>query len=260
MIMKKSNIVVLLLTILGILTSCSSFTDCEKIENRQLFILVDLSDKQLFEVIESDINQNFANFMQTTKLGEVQPCQQFTLSMAHFGGKDELEISSKSIAIIKKGLSYEEEKELANPLPLKNFMSQKIAEYKGLTSDSLVTSRTNIANVLVKTINQSELESHNTFLLFTDGIENNDYVNLYKAIPGENEISDVVKKIVEPSVLDRFLKLKEAGLQCKIIMVLKPDLQKKADSRAIQSFWINVFKELSLECQFIDNLSNKVEL
>ncbi len=258
--MKKNSIILLLLAILGFCSSCSSNTKCEKIEKRQLFILMDLSDKKLFEKIESDISQNFPIFMQQTKLGDIQPCQQFTLCMAHFGGEDMLNVSSKSIAIQRKGLSYEEEKELANPIPLRDFMVQKIAEYKQLTNDSLITSKTNIASVLVKSINQSEPESQNVFLLFTDGVENNDYVNLYKVIPEERDISDVVRKIVEPSVLEKFSTLKQEGLQCKIIMVLKPDPQKRVNSRAIQTFWINVFNELGLECQFIDNLSNKVDL
>ncbi len=258
--MKTYNIVFLLMLIIVFFSSCSSVTDRDRIEKRQLFIIMDLSDKELFEEIDSDISQNFQNFMQQTKLGNILPCQQFTLSLAHFGGEDILDVSSKSIAIPRKGLSHEEENELANPIPLRNLMVQKIQEYRQLTNDSLITSKTNIANVLVKSINQSEIESRNVFLLFTDGVENNDYVNLYKVMPNDKDISDVVKKIVEPSVLEKFLTLKQQGLQCRIIMVLKREPKNMVNRRAIKSFWINVFKELGLEYQFIDNLSNQVNL
>lgn len=198
--------------------------------------------------------------MQRTGLGNISPCKSFALSFVHLGGQETLDISTQTIAINRKGLSREEEKRLANPLPLVQLMKNKLDEYNRLTNDPVVTSSTNIANILIKSINQADLASENVFLLMTDGVENNAQLNLYKEFPKESEYSEVIEKLIEPSELEKYRQHKQQGLNVKVIMVLKSDPAGNIDRRKIKAYWISVFKGLELNYQFIDNLSNQVEL
>ncbi len=260
MITQKIILILKVLTIVSILPSCTSLIKCEYIEESHSFLLLDVSDKKLFKVIENDLTDNFPDFMQRTRLGSISPCKSFTLSIANFSGYESLDISSKTIAINRKGLSREEEKRLANPKPLVKLMRDRIDDYRHLTDDPEITSSTNIANVLVKSINQANTEADNLFLLFTDGIENNVHLNLYSRIPMGKDIPQLIGKLIEATVLNKFHQLQGQGLQAKIVMVLKSDPTGKVDQRAIKSFWKEVFEELELPYQFIDNLSNHVEL
>lgn len=259
--MKTRTLIFSLILLVGIsISSCSSLVECDSIKERHAFILMDVSDKTLFAEIEHDLNSNFPGFMQRTGLGEISPCECFTFSFAHFGGQETLKIASKSIAINRKGLSREEERRLSNPTPLVQLMKSKLDEYNELTNDRTIVSSTNIANVLVKSINQAEPESDNIFLLFTDGVENSRNLNLYKEKPDAEDLSFLMQHVIEPTELERFQQLKDQGLKAEIIMVLKAEPKNKVDRRYVKSFWMNFFDQLELPYQFIDNLSNQVAI
>lgn len=245
--------------ILLLASSCTSMIECEQIETRHAFLIMDLSDKELFIESESDIKNNFPGFIQRTGLGSISACERFSLSFAHVGAQETLKISSDSIVLSRKGLSREEEHRLTSPAPIIRLIKNTLADYSVLTEDPAVNSSTTIANVLLKAINFANVESENVFLVFTDGVEYNTYLNLYKHIP-ENGHSELIKKLIEPSVLEAFRKHQRQGLQAKVIMVLKSEPTGKVDRRSIQQFWIDLFEELDLNYQFIDNLSNKIEL
>jgi len=247
-------------TMLCLTSSCSSMIECDRTEKRHAFILIDLSDKDLFSEVESDLKENFPGFMQRTGLGNISPCESFALSIAHFGGQETLDISTQTIAINRRGLSREEEKRLANPKPLVQLMKNKLAEYNRLTDDPVVTSSTSIANILLKSINQADLASENVFLLMTDGVENNAQLNLYKGLPEEAEYLELIERLIEPSELEAYRQHKQQGLTAKVIMVLKSEPGGNIDRRKIKAFWISIFEGLELDYQFIDNLSNQVEL
>lgn len=258
----KKNIILLLGVLLAAVAiwSCASLIDCEEIRERHAFILMDVSDKALFRDIENDLKSNFPGFMQRTGLGNIAPCECFTFSFAHFGGKETLKIASRSIAINRKGLSRDEERRLANPTPLVQLMRTKIDEYNKLTDDREIISNTNIANVLIKTINQAEPSADNIFLLFTDGVENSQHLNLYRDKPANHELGSLLTRMIEPAELEKFRLLRDRGLQAEIVMVLKSEPTKKVDRRYIKTFWINIFEQLQLPYQFVDNLSNQVEI
>ncbi|MEX0813700.1 MAG: hypothetical protein WD048_15890 [Chitinophagales bacterium] len=260
--MRTSTILFLLsiATLICLLSSCSSMIECDQVEKRHAFILMDLSDKELFKEIESDLKGNFPGFMQRTSLGNISPCEQFSLSFAHFGGQETLDISTQSISITRKGLSGEEERRLANPKPLVELMREKTVEYNALTDDTVVTSSTSVANILLKAIIQADVDAENYFLILSDGVEYNEHLSLYDSIPGSEKVSTLYKEIIEPSVIGEFRQRQQQGLQAKIIMVLKSEPKGNVSRRKIKAFWISVFKELELEYQFIDNLSNKVIL
>ncbi len=240
--------------------SCSSLIECESISQRQLTMLMDVSDSALFNGIEKDIKTNFPVFMSKTKLGNISPCQSFTLSFAHLSSRDALEISSQNIKITRKRQSVKEENKEANPAPLMQLLMQKMDDYRLLSKQPAMTTGSNIVNVLLKAINQSNQDAENTILLFSDMAENNTQLNLYKKIPDKNEIPQVIDKLIEPSVMEKFKQLQQEGIPIKVVVVLKPEPAGRTNQRNIKIFWTQVFKTLKLNVEFIDNLSNQIDI
>lgn len=240
--------------------SCSSLIECESISQRQLTMLVDVSDSILFNGIDKDIKTNFPVFMQKSKLGNISPCQSFKLSFAHLSSQDALELSSETIKITRKRQSTKEENKEANPAPLIKLLKQKMDDYHLLSKQPEMTTGSNIANVLLKAINQSNPGAENAILLFSDMVENNAQLNLYKKIPEKKDIQQVIEKLIEFSVLEKYKQLQQEGLQIKIVVVLKPEPAGRTNQRNIKIFWTEVFKALKLNVQFIDNLSNQIEV
>jgi hypothetical protein len=259
--MKSQNLISLLLVIItATFYACNSLTECDHIIDREGILLIDVSDKKLYADIENDLKTNFPGFMERTGLGNISPCQNFKLSFAHLSGKEALDLSSQSIGIARKGQSRKEEKRQADPAPLVQLMAKKINDYKQLTEDAQMTAGSNIANVLLKTIIQSNADAETTILLFSDMVENNPQLNLYKKIPSAEDVHGVIEKLIEPAVLTKFKTLKEEGLETKVIIVMKSEPNGKTNQRNVKNFWIEVFRELKLNVQFIDNLSNSVVL
>lgn len=242
------------------LSSCTSLIECDQITKRNELFLIDVSDEKLFSAIEDDLNKNFPGFMQRTGLGNITPCQSLKLSFAHLSARDELNMASASIAITRKGLSKKEEQKRANPAPLVQMMQKKVNEYRQLSKDASMTTGSNIANVLLKAINQADDGEETDIFLFSDMVENNKQLNLYNAVPAAKDIPAVTKQMIEPSVLEKFRQRQKEGLIVKIVVALKPEPGGKIKQRSMKEFWTSVFKELKLDVQFIDNLSNSVEL
>lgn len=261
--MKTSKLILTLLAVVTLaMTSCNSITECENIEHTEAIILMDVSDPKLYSEIENDLTQNFPKFMQQTGLGVIKACQKFTLGFAHLSGKEALEVSAASISIDRRRQSKNAERSQSNPEPLVKLIQKKITDYRQLTEDPKMTAGSNIANVLFKSIIHANAESESVILLFTDGVENNALINFYKKIPSETEVATVIEKMIEPAVLEQFLKIQKQGLNARIVFVLKPEPANKTRLRDIRTFWTAFFKELKLDghVQFIDNLTIPVEL
>lgn len=258
--MKKQIFWVLIYLLMNILESCNSLIECDNITHRQATLLVDVSDKKLFDEIENDLTKNFPVFMQKTGLGNISPCESFTLSMVQISSDEELEVASASISISRKGQSKRKEKEESSPLLLVRLLKQKIIDYKQLVINPEVTTGTNICNVLLKSIIQTSPEAQNYFIVFSDMVENNDQLNLYRKIPDKTMIPQVLKNVIEPIVMNEFQERQRFGVQDKVIIVMKEEPNGKTNKRIVKDFWIEVFKELKLEVLFIDNLTNNLTL
>lgn len=241
-----------------VFSSCSSLIECETVVNRRLILEADVSDPRLFKEIESDLNSNFPGFMQRTALGNITACQSFTLSFAHLSAKDALDISSASIAISRRNQSVREEQSQANPAPLIKLMHSKLDEYRLLAGDSAMTAGSNIANVLLKTIIQTNPDEETHIVVFSDLVENNAELNLYKKIPSIAQVPQVIEQMIDPGVLDKFWQLQKQGVKPKVIVVMKSEPGGKTNQRAVKTFWVEVFKELKIDVQFVDNLSNEI--
>lgn len=257
---KQITILWLAFAIAFTLSSCNSLTECDSINQRQATFLMDVSDKKLFADIENDLSTNFPVFMQKSGLGNISPCQSFMLGFAQLSAGEALNIASATISINRKGQSKKKEQEQASPAPLIQLMRQQLTDYKSLTEDPQVTAGSNICNVLLKAINEANPDAENYFFVFSDMVENNAQLNLYKAIPDKKNMQQIAEKIIEPSVLQEFHKKQKSGVHTKVIVVLKAEPNGKTNQRQIKEFWIEIFKELKLDVQFVDNLTNNIEL
>ncbi len=247
------------LMLLAILTRCGSLTECDNIKPREAILLIDVTDKQLFTDIETDLNTNLPVFMKKTGLGDISPCESFTLTLVPISAKEGLESSSETIAITRKGQSYQAERKQANPAPLVQLLKTQLSSFKSLTDDKSNTSGSNIANVMVKALTHSNLEAETTLIIFSDMIENNQYLNMYRKIPSSEQLSEIVPQLIDPMVLEDFQSRQKEGLDANIIIVCKesPNIRINAKQREVKSFWAGFLSEMRLQnVQFMDNLTN----
>lgn len=256
--MKKTNFSLLVLLLICA-NACNSVIDCEHMIQKEAIFLLDVSDPQLFKDINDDLGENFAVFMKKTGLGVISPCERFTLTIAPLSSSLELEAKSASIAIPRQWQSKNVEKNQSNPLPLIQLMKEKITEYKEMTEDDKLTSGTVIMDVVLKAINRSDPESENTLVIMSDMMENNQFIKMYKTIPTEDKIDEMIEKLIDPTTLEEFKGLQSEGLSVDVIIVLKASSNETFNSkrRELKVFWLAFFKALEIEnVKFIDNLSN----
>lgn len=240
--------------------SCSSWVECDSMSKSQAIFMVDVSDQALYNTIQKDLSTNLSVFMKNTGLGSIDACQSFTLSMAHLSGKQSLDLASSTIALDKKGVSQQERKARTNPYPLVKLMKEQLVHLGTLTEMPEYTSSTNLANQIIKAVNQVDSKTETTLVVFSDFVENNKYLNLYRKIPKEEEVFDVLESAIESAALNRLRDRQSEGLNVRLIMVIKPEPANKINPRDIQAFWELLLTELGLEYQFIDNLTNPVTL
>ncbi|MDN5204579.1 hypothetical protein QQ008_24515 [Fulvivirgaceae bacterium BMA10] len=245
--------------LVGMLAGCNALTECENIKPREAILLIDVTDKQLFEDIEADLKANLPTFMAKTGLGNIAPCESFTLTLVPISAKEGLQATSETIAINRKGQSYQAEKQQASPAPLVNLLKGQLTEFKALTENDDLTSGSSIANVMIKALTHANLEAETTLIIFSDMIENNQYLNMYRHIPATEELSEVVPQLIDPLVLEEFQARQREGLDANIIIVCKDSPNKKVNARQrdVKSFWAGLLGEMKLHnIQFMDNLTN----
>ncbi len=222
-------------------------------------MLIDVTDENLFVEIESDLSDNLPVFMEKTGLAEISPCESFTLTLVPITAREGLDATSKTIAISRKGQSYQAERQQASPAPLVQLLKTQLTSYSGLTQDQSVTSGSNIANVMLKALTRSSPGSEITLIVFSDMIENNEYLNMYRNIPGEDQAEAVVNQLIDPVVMEAFKSRQQQGLDASILIVCKENqlTRVSTNTRDIRTFWSSLLNEIGLEhVQFVDNLSN----
>lgn len=241
------------------LAGCNALTECENVKPREAILLIDVTDKNLFADIEADLNANLPTFMAKTGLGEISQCESFTLTLVPISAKEGLQTASETIAINRKGQSYQAERQQASPAPLVNLLKAQLTAFKALTDDKAITSGSSIANVMVKAITHTNLEAETTLIIFSDMIENNQYLNMYRNIPATENLAEVVPQLIDPLVLQEFQVRQKEGLDVNIIIVCKdsPNIKINGRQREVKSFWAGLLSEMRLHnVQFMDNLSN----
>ena len=238
---------------------CNALTECESVKPREAILLIDVTDKELFADIEADLNANLPTFMAKTGLGEIEPCESFTLTLVPISSREGLQAASETIAITRKGQSYQAERRQASPAPLVNLLKAQLASFKALTDDKGITSGSSIANVIVKALTHADIEAETTLIIFSDMIENNQFLNMYRDIPASENVASIVPKLIDPMVLQEFQVRQREGLDANIIIVCKDSTNAKVNARQreVKSFWAGLLAEMRLRnVQFMDNLTN----
>lgn len=259
--MKNLLYTICIVSSLILLCRCGSVTECENISETEAIMLLDVSDPNLWLDIEIDITNNLPGFMQRIGLGSISPCQSFKLTIAHLSAKDKLELVSGSISLERKGLSKNNQKEKSNPAPLVQLIKSTIVKYKQLSQNPEMNIRSNIANTLFKAIVNTNKNSKNIFIVFSDMVENNKNVNFYKTIPTEKDISGTIEKLIDSDVLEKLKSFISQGVEIPIIVVLKQEPNGRVNIKDVKRFWNGFFNELKIQnVQFIDNLTNTVEI
>ncbi len=254
--MKKTFLSTALLTTV-LFNSCTSLTECKNITKTEEVMMIDVSDKKLFQNIRQDISDNLGNFMQKAGMGTIQECQSFKLSVAPVGSKEQLEITSETIAISQKNQSIRDQEQQADPSPLVAMLKNRLDQYEKLTDDKDVTAASTIVNTMLKAILQTDVDAESSVLLFTDGVEFNNYINMYRHIPSADEIPEVISKLIDKEVLNRFKTLQVEGVNPKVILILKPcPSPAKVNTRDVKAYWLELLKQLKLtNIQIADNLN-----
>jgi len=255
--MKRITLFVLF--ICALLAGCSKLTECEQIESRQAIMLIDVTDRALFDEIKSDLDSNLPVFMQKTGLAEISSCERFTISMVPITSKQGMHARSESIGITRKGQSYHAERQQADPAPLVNLIRTELTSYESMTNDQQITSGSNIANIILKALSQTDNGSHTTLIVFSDMIENNDYLNMYRYIPDSSEMQTAINNLIDPIGMDEFNKRQAQGLNSRILIVCKENPLENVDTsvRDVRAFWRRLFDALKVpNVEFLDNLSN----
>jgi hypothetical protein len=254
----KLSIFYAILVTLVLTSSCGKLIECEQVSSREAIMLIDVTDPDLFREIRSDITANLPVFMQQTGLAEISPCEQFTLTLVPITASEGLLARSETIAITRKGQSYRTEQQQANPAPLVNLIRTQLTSFGDMTEDVSVTSGSNIANVILKALTHSTPGNATTLIIFSDMIENNQYLNMYRHVPDSSEMEHVIKTLIDPIVLENFKTRQSEGLETEVLIVFKENqLNKvKTSTRDIRSFWSMLMGELGIQnVQFLDNLS-----
>lgn len=259
--MKKSTHIIsnLIILVAYIFTGCSSITECDRMQQDELFLLVDVTDPRLFERIQTDLELNFPAFMQRSGLGDIQACQSFTLHIAPIISEERLDLTSKSIAIQRRGQSAQAEQAQKNPGLLLNMMREELENYSQMSKNPVITAESHIANAILKAITTVNVDAyHSTILIYSDLIENNSaFLNLYRVVPSAEQRSDVIKRLLDPYTMQKFRGLRQQGLDPHIVVVLIPTSGSIIFQREVRDFWWQLLtEELGLQnVEFVDNLS-----
>jgi hypothetical protein len=252
--MKK----IVFLIFLSTLVNISVAQKAAQIKNTGCIFLIDITDNELFGLIKEDIAKNLQTFFRATGLGTINELESFTLSVAPINSTGELHLSSKSISITKKGLSYKEIEQLRNPKPLIALLKKQLAIYDSIKA--FHNDKSYIIDVILKTIAQSnESSERNVIVVFSDLLEYSPVSNFYKKIPQSSEIEQAIKNI-DPILLNQAKKKIESSSDIEVVIVFK---QKKGalTGNALKQFWSGFLTKLGIsKVVFLDNLTQNPQL
>lgn len=227
-----------------------------QLSTTELMFLVDVTDSLIFKQIHADFSQNLSKFFQNTGLGKIAAEEKFSLSVAPINSSGELKLSTASISIPRKGLSYNEEKKLSNPRPLLNMLNAKLIEFATISKNN--QSQSSIIEIVLKAITQTTADE-SFIVICTDLIEHSTIHSMYKSIPQASDVSKILAK-VDPLLLSNAKNKVKGGGDLTVIIVLKK-LPGSHDYNKLRGFWMAFFAEVGISnVKFIDNLSQNPQI
>lgn len=255
---KIIAISIITITVIFAYTGCSSLTECDRVQQKELILLMDVTDQNLFEKTRLDLESSLQAFMQRSGLGTISTCQGLTLRLASITSNDRLDLFSESIAITRKGQSVQSERSQKSPEPILKLLRRKVDDYSAMSKDFEMTAESHIANTILKAVTAVNIDAdQSTVLIFSDLIENSPFLNMYRRIPDESGRTEAIQRLLDPLALQKFRELRRQGLDPDIVVVLIPTFGSAVYQREVRNFWWFLFtEELGLQnVEFIDNLS-----
>ncbi|MDL2231566.1 hypothetical protein LJB85_02375 [Porphyromonadaceae bacterium OttesenSCG-928-L07] len=227
-----------------------------QISTKELMFLVDITDTIVYRQIHSDFIQSLSTFFQNTGMGKIEAEECFTLSVAPINATGELQLTSASIEILRKGMSYNDEAKLKNPRPLLNMLNAKLAEYDLLSKNNHTQSC--IFEIILKAISQTTADE-TVITICSDLMEYSNIYSMYKKIPPVSEMSQIMANIDPVLLKDVKGKLK-SGNAPNIVIVLKKT-GANINYNELKTFWVSFFNHLGIsDIKFIDNFSQNPQI
>lgn len=248
-----------LITII-ILTASTFITllgHAQKIDETAVTFLVDATEKNIFDAIETDFNQNLNVFFNNAGIGKIGFGQRLTIRMGAIDESNQLTLQSRSIALTDKKVSRKQAESLRNPRPLLELISAELAKYKQLSEKNMALSP--IIDVTLKAFREMNTEAREIIVISTDGLENSNYANFYKNIPTSEQ---AVEKLISKTDNILLVEAKEAiaATDPEVVIILKPN-DKVKKTAELKKFYNEFFRQLGINTiRFIDNLSNNPNL
>ena len=252
--MKK----IILLVLIIISQSALVAQNGTQLKVTELTFLVDITDNELFSQIKTDFEQNLPTFFQATGLGKIKDLEKFTISVAPINATGELVLTSKSISIPKKGLALQEVKKTSNPQPLMLMLKQQLNVYDSIKV--LHNERSFIVDILLKTIAQAnESAERNVIVVLSDLLEYSPVCNMYKKIPANQEMEQVLKNI-DSTTLNQVKKKIKSGCEPEVVIVLKQKPGSRNGSE-LKRFWTSFLNKIGITTVvFIDNFTQNPQI
>lgn len=245
----KKIISTLFLTVLII--SLNSCNKCDNISQRNVVFLIDVTDSINFKNIKLDISNNIQELNKQKKIFQFGECEGLTFKMGKLSESESISFSKIEREVNQKNLNQQNLLVKTNPDTIFNFISTKLKEYE---KDAFVKSnQSNIANNILKTILENK-NQNSTIFVFSDMIENNEYLLMYKNTFQKLTTEDALSKLFDPSLLSQ---LKNSNKNnSKLIIVQKQESKNLTKTRDVKEFWIKIFDNLGIKTIFIDDLSH----
>lgn len=250
----KNLITIIILTATTFITL---FGHAQKIDETAVTFLVDATEKNIFDAIETDFNQNLNVFFNNAGIGKIGFGQRLTIRMGAIDESNQLTLQSRSIALTDKKVSRKQAESLRNPRPLLELISAELAKYKQLSEKTMALSP--IIDVTLKAFREMNTEAREIVVISTDGLENSNYANFYKNIPTSEQ---AVEKLISKTDNILLVEAKEAiaATDPEVVIILKPN-DKMKKTAELKKFYNEFFRQLGINTiRFIDNLSNNPNL
>ena len=232
------------------------------LEDTSLTFLVDVTDTTLFEQVNSDFHQNLPVFFERTGLDNIQAGQKLTLKMSPITCTGVFSMKQASIALPVRDMSKREEAMLRNPEPLMALIRSELDDYAKMAADDQQSSP--ILDVMLKSFREmSPTSSQEMLVVFTDGYEHSNYLNMYKAktIPtSEMDVARILEKTDQILLQDARSVVK--NVNPAVVFVLKETSKANSFKRGdLKMYYTELLRQIGVtEVVFIDNLTNTPNL
>ena len=258
--MKKSALLVIascLIIIIG--QGCiNSSVPTTMEETTTLSILVDATDSVIFNDILSDFEVNVYDFLQRTGIGKIGKGERLNLKMSPITANGDLRVRQATIGVgAGEDLSG---KELEKRTDLRYILCPMVSELDHY--DTMVRTEQQLSSPIIDVILKCirEMDGNNSreiLMVFTDGYENSNYLNMYKRIPTtEDQILAIMDKIDPVLLKEATTRISEVDPELLLVLKCKNDSKGQ-----VKLFYSELCKQLGIKkVTFLDNMTNSVNL